>query len=262
MPGVSECYRRPRKLANIHCPVYSTVKCILPPLGPRELNSIDDASIILKCDCKPCRYIYFALRRRLSYCLIDRTSRNELISAIVACGVSLYLRRPTGRWKPRLLCDSHTGCLQAVSVLAWLAACWCAWGMCLCLSQGARKYSMAQTDASDYYNKIVQLNSTYQQHSTGFRPHSNRASHHTTTSVRLLSIENCLQWHKSLVSGLCHQQADQSGTPEQQKTARTYGVSSFNVVLIYASGRRLTDVPVLAPCVSCKIEFRHACRHR
>ena len=27
-------------------------------------------------------------------------------------------------WKPRLLCASHTGCLQAESVLAWLAACW------------------------------------------------------------------------------------------------------------------------------------------
>jgi len=34
---------------------------------------------------------------------------------------------------------SHTGCLQAESVLAWLAACWWAWAMCLRLSQGARK---------------------------------------------------------------------------------------------------------------------------
>jgi len=29
----------------------------------------------------------------------------------------------TGRWKPTLLCGSHTGCLHAESVLAWLAAC-------------------------------------------------------------------------------------------------------------------------------------------
>jgi len=29
--------------------------------------------------------------------------------------------------KLRLLCGSHTGCLQAESVLAWLAACWWAW---------------------------------------------------------------------------------------------------------------------------------------
>jgi len=51
-----------------------------------------------------------------------------LLRAIVACGVSLSnaaqrIRRPTGRWKLRLLCGSHTGCLQAESVLAWLAAC-------------------------------------------------------------------------------------------------------------------------------------------
>jgi len=64
--------------------------------------------------------------------------------ALMACGVSLSnaaqrIRRPTGRWKPRLLCGNHTGCLQAESVLAWLAACWWAWAVCLCLSQGARK---------------------------------------------------------------------------------------------------------------------------
>jgi len=28
-----------------------------------------------------------------------------------------------GRWKPRLLCGSHTRSLQAESMLAWLAAC-------------------------------------------------------------------------------------------------------------------------------------------
>jgi len=50
-----------------------------------------------------------------------------------------YLRRPTGRWKPTLVRGSHTGCLQAESVLAWLAACWRAWPVCLQLSQGARK---------------------------------------------------------------------------------------------------------------------------
>jgi len=53
------------------------------------------------------------------------------LCAIVARGVSLsnaahasvkQLRRPTGRWKQRLLCVSHTGCLQAESVQAWLAA--------------------------------------------------------------------------------------------------------------------------------------------
>jgi len=29
--------------------------------------------------------------------------------------------------------------MQAESVLAWLAACWWAWAVCLRLSQGARK---------------------------------------------------------------------------------------------------------------------------
>ena len=54
----------------------------------------------------------------------------------MACGVSLSnaaerIRRPTGRWEPRLLCGSYTGCLQAESVLAWLAACWWAYGQCV-----------------------------------------------------------------------------------------------------------------------------------
>jgi len=36
-----------------------------------------------------------------------------------------YMEQATiaGRWKPRLLCGSHTRCLQAESMLAWLAAC-------------------------------------------------------------------------------------------------------------------------------------------
>jgi len=38
-------------------------------------------------------------------------------------GLLWYLRWPTGHWKLRLLCGSHTGCLQAESVLAWLATC-------------------------------------------------------------------------------------------------------------------------------------------
>jgi len=51
-----------------------------------------------------------------------------MLHAIVACGVSLSnaaqcIGRPIGHWKPRVLCGSHTGCLQAESVLAWLAAC-------------------------------------------------------------------------------------------------------------------------------------------
>jgi len=67
----------------------------------------------------------------------------------MACGVSVsnaahasllwWLRRRTGRWKRRVLGGSHTGCLQAESVLAWLAACWWAWAVCLRLPQGARK---------------------------------------------------------------------------------------------------------------------------
>jgi len=80
---------------------------------------------------------------------ITRTQATIALRVIVACGVSVsnaahanllwLLRRRTGRWKPRLLCGSHTGCLHAESVLAWLAACWWSWGVCLRLSQGARK---------------------------------------------------------------------------------------------------------------------------
>jgi len=55
-------------------------------------------------------------------------NRASQACGFVACGVSLgnaaqHIRRPTGRWKPRLLCGSHTGCLQAESMLAWLVAC-------------------------------------------------------------------------------------------------------------------------------------------
>ena len=78
---------------------------------------------------------------------------------IVACGISLQLRWPAGRWKP---CGIHTGCLQVESVLAWLAACWWAWTMCSRFSQGARKQHgtdrrLLQTDASDYQYMMNRL---------------------------------------------------------------------------------------------------------
>ena len=64
--------------------------------------------------------------------------------AIVACGVT-HTSRETGfvvvatTAYRALETGSHTGCLQAESVLAWLAACCWAWPVCLRLSQGARK---------------------------------------------------------------------------------------------------------------------------
>jgi len=60
-------------------------------------------------------------------------------ATITLCAIVASVWVPTGRWKPRLLCGSHTVRLQAESVLAWLAACWWAWAVCLRLSQGARK---------------------------------------------------------------------------------------------------------------------------
>ena len=96
-------------------------------------------------------------------------------------------------------------CAVATQGVSKRNPCWPGWrpaggrGQCAYACHRALESSVAQTDACDYYNKIVQLNSTYQQHSTGFRPNSNRASHHPTTNVRLFSIENCLQWHMSLV---------------------------------------------------------------
>jgi len=62
------------------------------------------------------------------YPTILRRYTNTLLLLLQACGVSVSnaaqrIPRPRVRWKPRLLCGSHTGCLQAESVLAWLAAC-------------------------------------------------------------------------------------------------------------------------------------------
>jgi len=75
------------------------------------------------------------------------------IALMAACGVSRIndaqrIRRPTGRWKPRLLCvcGSHTGCLQAESVLPgwWPAG---GRGQCVYACHMALESSMAQTDA-------------------------------------------------------------------------------------------------------------------
>jgi len=74
-----------------------------------------------------------------------------MLCVIVACGVRLSnaaqcIQWPTGRWKRRLLCGSHTGCLQAESVLSWLAAC-CHWAL-----ESSSDLTVAQTYASNFCN--------------------------------------------------------------------------------------------------------------
>ena len=88
---------------------------------------------VLKC-------LRIALTTIFDYKHYKAQSRSRLwIVASVWVILHMRVKVATTALETRLLCGSHTMCLQAESMLAWLAACWWAWPVCLHLSQGARK---------------------------------------------------------------------------------------------------------------------------